>query len=349
MTHHTLNVRKNQLWTLRCDLRCGNEAREGSGLYKGLGQELGKMERASNKFAFAIQKLVWSLHRRRRKVICFKPFSSLLLRGCFLGSAINRRFGSNRIGISFKDWTFLMFFPFLINLRLLLGWSSWMKEREVNARWRWKGVTLLIHHSRAGLGHLGGAGVCMGLLHCEAPFVPSAGSAPICGLIYVCEGRDRGFCHCFGVFALLSEQPACRKAPQGYREGWCAWDAIRGVVLGTSWPLWQMAVCKQCWPGRGTPLLLPPLSLPAPSLLLLPSAAAGVEQEHCLLLQPGRPRSPGHAYLCAIKAVRVNAFRVVTTQLSHAAFTAQRRQDRPGSGASSRVRLRNKTFLKRWR
>lgn len=58
MTHHTLNVRKNQLWTLPCDLRCGNEAREGSGLYKGLGQELEKMERASNKFAFAIQKLV---------------------------------------------------------------------------------------------------------------------------------------------------------------------------------------------------------------------------------------------------------------------------------------------------
>lgn len=58
MTHHTLNVRKDQLWTLPCDLRCGNEAREGSGLYKGLGQELGKMERASNRVAFAIQN--WS-------------------------------------------------------------------------------------------------------------------------------------------------------------------------------------------------------------------------------------------------------------------------------------------------
>lgn len=75
-------------------------------------------------------------------------------------------------------------------------------------------------------------GVCMGLLQCEAAFVTCAGSAPICGLIYVREGRDRGFFHGFGVFALLSEQLACRKAPRGYGRG---------------------LMCLGCHPGWGPP------------------------------------------------------------------------------------------------
>lgn len=58
--------------------------------------------------------------------------------GCFLGSVIERAFESNGIGTSFKDSVLLsFFFSFLINLRLLPEWSSWMKvfeEHEVNGR-----------------------------------------------------------------------------------------------------------------------------------------------------------------------------------------------------------------------